>query len=456
MSKEDLDKLFPFAVKALGVFGAALQSRDPQGPRKTSQQADALPVDRAGLTSTEAVNKLLSKVVDILTSIDGTLKEHLKFDQDVFIDSRRAEREKVVEQQPPEGGGAFQKIAGVIVSAVSPLGSLVAATFTSAFFALKDTVKGIIDKISSFVQFFKTAKDAKSGSPQAPSPGSQAGGKPAGPPPNIKKDSSFDVAFNYAKTPKPLTSMTIEEVIAYQKGTLLPQEGASPVGAYQINVATLRDFAPKVLGPDWENQKFDPGNQYKIAEALFEERKSRSDLSKTWAGLRGRMPAEGYANKSFAEVEKDIRIAEGTYRGDTPGMPDAVAYASNDNKAPAPSPSPTVNQATDGDPQSNKLFDIIMQLADMDKNQTYYAEIGDLAYKTQTINTDSAAIDTAMTFGEAAMKEVNDRISMQVDQPNQTQPILAQGRMEALDPNYRLGEANLVTNYLMSFGLRAA
>ena len=61
---------------------------------------------------------------------------------------------------------------------------------------------------------------------------------------------------------------------------------SSAMGTYQIVGQTLREFAPKVFGEDWENVAFTPANQDKVAEAIFNERKSTAaSLKSTWVSL---------------------------------------------------------------------------------------------------------------------------------------------------------------------------
>lgn len=122
-----------------------------------------------------------------------------------------------------------------------------------------------------------------------------------------RSGSPFDVTYQFQGTSKPITQMSIGEVTNHQ-ANMISSQGASPVGAYQINKATLEDFAPKVLGENWRNMPLSPENQDKIGEAIFNARKN-GNLKDTWAAL----PDAGtgaYKNKTWNEVKGLIAQAE--------------------------------------------------------------------------------------------------------------------------------------------------
>lgn len=122
-----------------------------------------------------------------------------------------------------------------------------------------------------------------------------------------RSGSPFDVTYQFQGTSKPITQMSIGEVTNHQ-ANMISTQGASPVGAYQINKATLEDFAPKVLGENWRNMPLSPENQDKIGEAIFNARKN-GNLKDTWAAL----PDAGtgaYKNKTWNEVKGLIAQAE--------------------------------------------------------------------------------------------------------------------------------------------------
>lgn len=121
--------------------------------------------------------------------------------------------------------------------------------------------------------------------------------------------SPYDATFTFAATGKPITDMTLGEVQTHQTGMINnPSQGHSPVGAFQINKATLQDYAPKVLGSDWQNQKLTPENQDKIAEAIFNDRKG-GNLSQTWAALPDR-GVGGYKDMPWSQARQLIAQSE--------------------------------------------------------------------------------------------------------------------------------------------------
>lgn len=122
-----------------------------------------------------------------------------------------------------------------------------------------------------------------------------------------RSGSPFDVTYQFQGTSKPITQMSIGEVTNHQ-ANMINSQGASPVGAYQINKATLEDFAPKVLGENWRNMPLSPENQDKIGEAIFNARKN-GNLKDTWAALPD-SAVGAYKNKTWGEMKGLIAQAE--------------------------------------------------------------------------------------------------------------------------------------------------
>lgn len=122
-----------------------------------------------------------------------------------------------------------------------------------------------------------------------------------------RSGSPFDVTYQFQGTSKPITQMSIGEVTNHQ-ANMISSQGASPVGAYQINKATLEDFAPKVLGENWRNMPLSPENQDKIGEAIFNARKN-GNLKDTWAALPD-STVGAYKNRTWNEMKGLIAQAE--------------------------------------------------------------------------------------------------------------------------------------------------
>lgn len=122
-----------------------------------------------------------------------------------------------------------------------------------------------------------------------------------------RSGSPFDVTYQFQGTSKPITQMSIGEVTNHQ-ANMISSQGASPVGAYQINKATLEDFAPKVLGENWRNMPLSPENQDKIGEAIFNARKN-GNLKDTWAALPD-STVGAYKNRTWNEMKGLIAQVE--------------------------------------------------------------------------------------------------------------------------------------------------
>jgi hypothetical protein len=135
-----------------------------------------------------------------------------------------------------------------------------------------------------------------------------------------KAGSPWDSTVGFQPTPVPVSSMSIADAIDYGKKTLIPGNkgnaalglpptlGSSAMGAYQITGQTLQDFAPKALGANWQSAPMSPENQEKIAEAIFNDRKS-GNLKSTWVSLPNAAPG-AYKNMPWSEARKIIAGGE--------------------------------------------------------------------------------------------------------------------------------------------------
>lgn len=82
---------------------------------------------------------------------------------------------------------------------------------------------------------------------------------------------------------------------------------SSAMGTYQIVGDTLRRYAPKVFGANWQNVAYDQDAQERIAEAIFNDhRNSASALSKQWVSLS---PAEAEQVRKMPWNEARVIIA---------------------------------------------------------------------------------------------------------------------------------------------------
>jgi hypothetical protein len=157
------------------------------------------------------------------------------------------------------------------------------------------------------------------------------------------KGSAYDMTVGGVATPKPLTQMTLSEVKEFGKKTLIPGNagkygnpegvGSSAAGAYQVTGQTLDQYAPKVLGKDWESLPYSPENQEKIAKAIFEDRKG-GNLKTTWTSLPNGT-AGAYKDMSWDQFKQVVAPGEvgGTPGTGTAASPAAAALAADANPA---------------------------------------------------------------------------------------------------------------------------
>lgn len=182
-----------------------------------------------------------------------------------------------------------------------------------------------------------------------PTPPAAVGGPPRNlGAPGKGSGNTADVVYGFGKfgsPAKPISQSTIGEVQDFQRNTLIPntrgkigagpREGTGAVGTYQFTYGTLKDYAPKVLGPNWRNVPFTADVQEQLAKALYEDVKG-GDLKKTWAGLPSNRPGQ-YSNVPWENVRDSIIKVESAGGGnrrtltggaDTPtGAPKTVSQA---------------------------------------------------------------------------------------------------------------------------------
>lgn len=130
--------------------------------------------------------------------------------------------------------------------------------------------------------------------------------------------SVYDVTYQNKATDRPITSMTLGELNTHQAGMIRTQ-GNSPVGAFQINKATLEDFGPRVLGQNWKSQTFTPEVQDRIGEAIFNSTNGDAKALKgRWDGLTMQQ-AESIAKLPWSQAKQVIAAAESGATGTAAG-----------------------------------------------------------------------------------------------------------------------------------------
>ena len=182
-----------------------------------------------------------------------------------------------------------------------------------------------------------------------------------------QRGGQYDATHTYRPTGNnpAVTEMTLGQVQDYQRGTLRPATGHSPVGAYQINYDTLSEFGPKVFGENWRNVQMTPENQDRLGQAIFEERKRR-DLTDTWAALPRRAPG-AYANMTWEQIAPMIRNSEvSQHNGSVPGQTQVPA----DPRSRTPGVIPNESEITQFNRQAAALSAAASQEANQRLNQT--------------------------------------------------------------------------------------
>jgi hypothetical protein len=164
-------------------------------------------------------------------------------------------------------------------------------------------------------------------------PPAQAVGIPVGGPRGAPgQGNTADVVYGFGKygsPSKPLSQSTIGEVQDFQRNTLIPNtrgkvgagpdKGTGAVGTYQLVYDTLKNYAPKVLGPNWRNATFTADVQDQIAKAIYDDVKG-GNLKDTWAGLPSNRPGQ-YANVPWEQVRDKIINVESVGRRKPTGTP---------------------------------------------------------------------------------------------------------------------------------------
>ena len=252
----------------------------------------------------------------------------------------------------------------------------------------------------------------------------------------------YDVAWNYGRDlapPKPLTQMTVDEVIAYQKELFKATQknskdgkGHTPAGAFQITIDTLRDA--KKNGLVKGSELFNAEAQDKIARDLFEKRKS-GNLRKTFEGLPNSEKGY-YKDYTFDQMKKEIAERE---VGQKPVSATANAVG-NTLTALGKTRETIVNALA----EQNK------NLTPRDPNLTQQLAVDQ---KANEIRQQAVALETAMR-GDAK-KEQDRKDSAARMTPGGKLAKANQGKMEALDPNYRTDPNNIISKYFVHFGLAA-
>lgn len=252
----------------------------------------------------------------------------------------------------------------------------------------------------------------------------------------------YDVVWNQGrdlKPPKPLSQMTVDEVLVYQKQLFdvtkkksKDGKGHTPTGAYQLIAATVAEA--KKNGLVKGSTLFNAETQDKIAADLFEKRKA-GNLKETWAALPNSEKGY-YKDFTFDQMKKEISERE---LGKTPATPVANAVGN------------TLTALGDvRETFVNALAEQNKNLTPRDPNLTQQLAVDQ---KANEIRQQAVALENSMR-GDAK-KEQDRKDAIERMTPGAKLAKANQGKLEALDPNYRTDPNNIISKYFVHFGLAA-
>ena len=127
----------------------------------------------------------------------------------------------------------------------------------------------------------------------------------------------------YHKASGPLIDMTMrqlgQETEKLRQATVgkIKQDslGTTAAGAWQLTQTAIKEVAPSVLGKDWQDVKFTPDVQERLAAAYYDKYKG-GDLTKKWPSL-ARIPGASkpghFNNTSFSQIKEVLAAGEGGF-----------------------------------------------------------------------------------------------------------------------------------------------
>lgn len=259
-------------------------------------------------------------------------------------------------------------------------------------------------------------------------------------------EAAYNVGWNNMQDlapPKPLTQMTVREILDYQTrlfkaGKEKTGTGHTGVGAFAIQKAGLQDAVKSgAIGLD---DKFDRAGQEKVGNYIWNSRRGMS-MGKTWV-YTGQHPEKGYwDNQTFEQNKYNIALNEvGPYAGMTGDTPIAQAVGATAEGLGA------ARRSILGALTTNSSFDPKMTVANVAaQNATMSAA---------KIHQEALAIENEMRG--SAKKEADRVASIARMTPGAKLAAANEGKLEALDPNYKVDPNNILSKYFVHFGLVAA
>lgn len=299
----DMNARMDAASPALAQFYAARDQGDIIGAQRIFQE------------NRELLGQLApDQLASVLTTGQALSRGELGQRTGEFGLSRDQYNLDTVKRDDAESRAAQQLILDVTRSSASPDDAAAAIERSKASDQVKAMALGQIQR--QFPGTYGMAAGA--------APAGGGGGAPSAPgTAGTQSGNPFDTVVGFGQfgnSQKPITSMSFGEAIDFGKQVLIPgtkgnaslglppDKGSSAMGAYQLTQGTISDYAPKVLGKDWKNLPMTAENQDKIAEALFNDRKS-GNLKDTWVSLPNSTPG-AYKDKTWKEVRDQITQGE--------------------------------------------------------------------------------------------------------------------------------------------------
>lgn len=253
------------------------------------------------------------------------------------------------------------------------------------------------------------------------------------PPKSVISNSAYNTSFGDVGNKfqnNNLTNMTIGEVMKYQE-TLHKKHGHTPVGAYQINKATLGEYAEKTFGEGWQNQKFSGANQDAIASKIWDN----GNRASRWATMRDR----NYKGVAFEDAKGTI-VQRETKR----------LNASDDIGSSLGGAASTIQNSI-----SNVITGAVDVLRSMGKHDsTYVAQKEAVNYdKYIDLYNKSIEVENKTDLIKSVQRATAERI---LNSPTGMLRGLNGGGLDVINPNYKLGEVSILSTYLKFFNVGTA
>jgi hypothetical protein len=361
-------------------------------------------------------------------------------------------RKAITEARRPIGGKAGQELASGAAQEVERLRPKVRALLKSRRPDLNDAE---LDKIVSDADILAINDAVKKGiapPKQDATKQSQSGGIP---------DIAYDIVLGAGKfgrtedfyDGKKLTQLTVSEAMQFGKDVLQPRSkaaglgklpsgevvGDSGVGAFATNRTTLKGaIAAGIIKPD---DIYDKAAQEKVANWVYSYMNKQNNLHNAWAYFQ--KTGERSSTKSFEEQKYNIAQAE------------VGAYAGMTGQKPVSGTANAVGNTLTALGNARETF--VNALAEQNKNLTprdpNLTQQMAVDQKANEIRQQAVALENSMR-GDAKKEEDRKNAAAQMT-PGAKLAKANQGKMEALDPNYKTDSNNIISKYFVYFGLAA-